>query len=88
MAQHTLTADQWNERNPIGTPVIAYPGVRPEDPAAAAFGVHRLETVTRSRAWNLGHGTPVVMVDGYSGGICLSHVDIVEQAPVAPSQAG
>jgi len=81
-----LTAEAWNERHPIGTPVIAYPGIRPKDPAAAASGVHRLETVTRSRAWNLGHGSPVVSVEGYSGGICLSHVDVVQQtAPAAPT---
>jgi hypothetical protein len=80
-----LTAEQWNTLHPVGTPVIAYPGVRPE---YSGDEYTRLETVTRSRAWNLGHGTPVVLVDGYSGGICLSHVDVVEQAPVTLSPAG
>ncbi|MFF9271091.1 hypothetical protein [Streptomyces rochei] len=61
-----LTADEFNDRYPVGTPVIAYPDTR-EDPP--------LLTCTRSRAWELGHGLPVVMVDGYSGGICLTHVD-------------
>lgn len=70
-----LTADQWNELYPVGTAVIAYPGVRPEDPFAADFCT-RLETRTRSAAWNLGHGEPVVMVDGYAGGISLTHIDI------------
>lgn len=77
-----LTAEQWNERHPIGTPVIAYPGIRPE--YAAEIGTTkypRLETVTRSRAWNLGHGAPVVAVVGHSGGISLEHVDAVEQQP-------
>lgn len=73
-----LTADQFNERFPVGTPVIAYPGVRPEYAATIGMsGVPRLETCTRSRAWNLGHGEPVVAVDGYAGGISLDHVDIV-----------
>lgn len=72
-----LTAEQWNNRHPVGTPVIAYPGVRPEHPAYSALNSRRLETVTRSRAWNLGHGEPVVMVDGYAGGISLEHVDVV-----------
>ncbi|MFI6443794.1 hypothetical protein [Kitasatospora sp. NPDC050543] len=77
MTQPDLTAEQWNDRYPPGTPVIAYPGVRPE------FGLAeypRLETRTRSRAWNLGHGEPVVAVDGHAGGIALTHVDVVEQA--------
>lgn len=73
----TLTAAQFNEHHPIGTPVIAYPGVRPE--YAAEIGLHeypRLVTRTRSRAWNLGHGEPVVAVDGYAGGISLDHIDL------------
>jgi hypothetical protein len=70
-----LTAEQWNERYPIGTPVIAYPGVRPEHPAAAELCAV-LTTRTRSIAWNLGHGTPVVAVDGYAGGIDLGHIDL------------
>lgn len=72
-----LTADQFNARHPIGTPVIAYPGVRPE--YAAEIGLReypRLQTRTRSRAWNLGHGEPVVAVEGYAGGICLEHIDL------------
>lgn len=72
-----LTAEQWNERYPIGTAVIAYPGVRPE--YAAEIGLTdfpRLETSTRSRAWNLCHGEAVVSVDSYAGGISLEHIDL------------
>nr|BFD90688.1 hypothetical protein KitaXyl93_20480 [Kitasatospora sp. Xyl93] len=72
-----LTAAAWNDRYPPGTPVTAYPGVRPE--YAAEIGLTdytRLETRTRSAAWNLGHGTPVVAVDGYAGGISLEHIDL------------
>ncbi|MFI5702639.1 hypothetical protein ACIA78_21650 [Streptomyces xanthochromogenes] len=38
----------------------------------------RLETVTRTPVWILGHGDPVVMVTGHAGGICLSHVDVID----------
>jgi hypothetical protein len=66
-----LTAVEWNERYPVGTPVVAYPGCRPEDDPKA----ERLETRTRSRASTLGGHTPVVWVDGHSACIALTHVD-------------
>jgi hypothetical protein len=75
-----LTAAQFNERYPIGTPVIAYPGVRPEHPFYNAIaGGYCLETRTRSVAWTLGHGEPVVLVEGYAGGISLEHIDPQER---------
>ncbi|WP_328923197.1 hypothetical protein [Streptomyces griseoaurantiacus] len=73
----TLTAEQWNGRHPVGTPVVAYPDVRPEDAQATGFPCTRLETRTRSAAWTLGHGAPVVAVEGHTGGIALTHVDPV-----------
>jgi hypothetical protein len=66
-------ADEWNARYPVGTPVTAYPLTRPEDGFPSYF--MQLDTVTRTPAWTLGHGDPVVSVDGYAGGICLTHVD-------------
>lgn len=75
-----LTAAQFNTRFPVGTPVIAYPLLRPENAKRSeADMVRRLETRTRSVAWELGHGEPVVAVDGYSGGISLEHIDPQEQ---------
>lgn len=86
-----MTADEFNSLYPVGTPVVAYPGIRPEHPVAVAFRkaveggrafrsetdpCKRLETVTRTPAWELGHGEPVVSVKGYAGGICLTHVDV------------
>ena len=65
-----LTAAQWNALHPVGTAVTAYPGVRGEDP---------LTTRTRSKAWTVGGHTPVVSVDGYAGGICLTHIDVIEE---------
>ncbi|MGW2371748.1 hypothetical protein [Kitasatospora sp. NPDC001683] len=83
----TLTAEAWNERYPVGTPVTAYPGLRPEHPAFAEFRSKRLETRTRSAAWNLGHGEPVVLVDDYAGGISLEHIDLrTEEAPMSQPQ--
>lgn len=73
-----LTAAEWNARYPVGTPVVAYPMARPEHPTYTP--AERLETVTRSRAWTLGHGAPVVSVEGYAGGIALTHVDVVPAA--------
>ncbi|MGW0312078.1 hypothetical protein [Streptomyces flavidovirens] len=70
-------ADEWNRLHPIGTPVLAYPLTRPEDNDPHFFT--RLETVTRTPAWTLGHGEPVVSVEGYAGGICLTHVDVVTE---------
>ncbi|MFE4334052.1 hypothetical protein ACFRQM_32960 [Streptomyces sp. NPDC056831] len=62
----SMTADEWNRRYPVGTPVLAYPGTRDNEP---------LDTVTRTPAWTLGHGAAVVSVEGAGGGICLTHVD-------------
>jgi hypothetical protein len=73
-----MTAERWNDNYPPGTRVIAYPCCRPKDGKLGA-GCKRLDTTTRSRAWNLGHGDPVVMVEGYAGGIAPEHIDVVPQ---------
>lgn len=74
-AKGQAVADAWNAKYPVGTPVLAYPGVRPEHPARDMCTT--LNTKTRSAAWPLGHGEPVVLVEGYSGGIVLEHVDVI-----------
>ncbi|MFC8272324.1 hypothetical protein ACFUJR_07230 [Streptomyces sp. NPDC057271] len=74
-------ADAWNAAHPVGTRVIAYPSCRPEfhpDDAAKT----RLVTTTRTPAWILGHGTPLVSVHGYSGGMVLEHIDIDHDSPL------
>lgn len=64
-------ADRWNSLHPVGTPVYAYPGCRPEgDPKA-----EQLTTRTRSKASVLGGHTAVVWVEGHSACISLTHVD-------------
>lgn len=70
-----MNADTFNARYPVGTPLVAYPGTRPEDPVKCLCT--RLETVTRTPAWTLGHGDAVVSVDGYAGGIALTHIDVI-----------
>lgn len=56
---------------PIGTPVRYWPGLREGD---------GIESVTRSEVWTLGGHTPVVMVEGYAGGIALTHVRPIPSA--------
>lgn len=92
-----MNAEEWNARYPVGTPVVAYPSIRPEHAVAVAYReaaeagrtfrsdtdpCTRLETTTRTPAWTLGHGEPVVSVEGYAGGIALTHVDVVVADPV------
>ncbi|MER6098411.1 hypothetical protein ABT154_21635 [Streptomyces sp. NPDC001728] len=80
-AKGQQTADAWNAAHAVGTRVIAYPACRPEYDAADAART-RLVTTTRTPAWILGHGTPVVSVHGYAGGITLDHVDIDHDSPL------
>lgn len=70
--------DEFNDCVPVGTTVRAFPGTR--DGRAVI-------TETRSRAWPLGNGVPVVAVEGESGGIALTHIDIAEPAVRAGSPA-
>jgi hypothetical protein len=66
-----VNAAEFNAAHPVGTPVVAYPGTRNDE---------GLITKTRTPAWELGHGAPVVSVDGYAGGICLTHIDVRKPA--------
>lgn len=60
-------ADDWNARHPVGTPVTYWPGGR-DHPGRDSY--------TRSPAWVVGNRVAVVSVDGYPGGIALTHVTI------------
>lgn len=72
--REAAAVDAWNRLHPVGTPVVAYPGIKPVA-EFAGWSCTRLETTTRSMAWMLG-SEPVVMVHGYAGGIALSHIDL------------
>jgi hypothetical protein len=63
--KNTRHIAQFNRVCPVGSPVLYWPGDRRDEGR---------RSVTRSEAWLLGGHTPVVMVDGYSGGIALTHV--------------
>lgn len=69
-------AARFNKQHPIGTPVHAYPGFRPEDDPSA----RRLDTRTRSIASVLGHSA-VVWVEGHGACIALTHVDVIDAQP-------
>lgn len=71
-----LQVDAWNLAHPVGTPVVAYPGARPEDWPDAT----RIVTSTRSKATVLSGHTAVVWVHGHSACIALSHVDVRTEA--------
>ena len=73
-----MTAAEWNRQHPIGTPVWFWPMER--------RGEGRLSR-TRSAAWMIGQsreheGHASVLVEDYSGGIALTHVE-----PTAPTFA-
>lgn len=54
-----------------GAPVLAWPGSREGSP---------LVTRTRSEVWTIS-GIRVVSVEGYAGGIALSHIDVMPTRP-------
>lgn len=57
------------DRLPVGTPVLFWPGAR--------AGEGRL-AVTRTPIFKMGDGTEVVSVEGYPGGIALTHIEPTE----------
>lgn len=65
-----LSAAEWNAAHPVGTAVRYWPILPPVDFAPP------VDTVTRSEAWELGDGTPVVLLAGKSGGVSLSHLEV------------
>lgn len=62
------TVDSFNSKNPVGTPVI-YTSVK-GDPTTAKT------TKTRSEAWVLSGHSAVVMVEGVSGCVLVSHIAV------------
>jgi hypothetical protein len=68
-----VNAETFNSRYPVGTPVFAYPGFRPEDDPTAP----RLVTRTRTTAQKSASGHDVIWVEGEGAYISLTHVDPV-----------
>ena len=74
MSERTLEPKY--EELPIGAAVLAFPGSR---------GGRAIITATRSEPWTLPSGERVVMVEGYAGGIALSHIEVIPTSPEAAS---
>lgn len=66
-----LAVRRFNALHPVGTPVVAYPGSRPE----VIPGARRIDTVTVTTAWLAGGHTPVVMVRDCGSWMALTHID-------------
>lgn len=64
-----MTADEFNATHSVGTPVLAFPGTRDG---------RGMLTRTRTPAWTIGEHA-VVSVEGYAGGIALTHIIVVEE---------
>jgi hypothetical protein len=95
-----VNAEQWNERYPVGSPVLAYPGIRPDAPVAIAFRERaaagrlfkgadkdpctRLLTRTRTVAQKSSSGHDVVWVDGHGAYIALTHIDPFRATDTSP----
>jgi hypothetical protein len=66
-----VAAATFNKKNPSGTLVLFWPGIRLADP---------LKSRTRGEAWALPSGEAVVRVEGRAGGIALSHIEVIAVA--------
>lgn len=64
------TVDLWNAAHPVGTSVRYWPIYPPH-------GIAPVDTTTRSEAWALGDGSVVVLIEGRSGGVHLSHIEVL-----------
>ncbi len=58
----------WNSRHPSGTSVL-YRGYK---------GAIPFPSKTRSEAWELGDGSPVVLIEGKSGGVALDALEVTD----------
>jgi hypothetical protein len=68
-----MTAAAWNLAHPKGTYVRYWPVMGDDD---------YVETQTRSSAWETGSGAGVVLVNGKTGGVALSHLLVIPPAPI------
>lgn len=62
---YILSAAAFNDLYPEGSLFRYYP-VSGED--------EYVEGKSRSVAWELGHGAPVVLIEGKTGGVCIEHL--------------
>lgn len=62
-----MNADQWNEMYPVGT-LVQYQPIKDEQFEAPVK--------TRSEAWTLGSGHPIVKIEGRTGGVHIGHLRV------------
>ncbi len=67
----TTTAEAWNSDHPVGTAVRYWPILPPISSAPP------IDTITRTPAWTLGNGVVVVSIAGKTGGVSLSHIEVL-----------
>lgn len=67
-----LSAKEWNQRHHIGTLVRYYPIL----PTRTDFTP--IETATRSDAWDLQTGRPVIFLTGVDGWVSLFNLEVIE----------
>ena len=65
------TVVRWNDKNPVGTIVQYWRGTKTPDAPPSGVGK------TTQPASLLGGHTPVVWIEGCSGCIALTHVEVV-----------
>lgn len=63
-----VNADTFNKKFPVGTMVKYYP---------IKGKKNYIISKTRTPAWELGCNTPVVSIEGASGGVALSHLEML-----------
>jgi hypothetical protein len=70
-SRRTMSAAEFNEKFQIGQRFRYY----------AVLGIpDSVEVVTRSGAWELGHGEAVVLLEGRTGGFSVEHLTPIESA--------
>lgn len=65
-----MTADMFNRQYPVGTKIKYYPIVRLKDDYKTG--------VTTTPAWDMNSNTPLVTTDIMSGGLLLSHIEVID----------
>lgn len=66
------TASAWNRHHPPGTHVRYHPVMPPGT-------IDHVDTWTRCPAWVLVDGTPVVKIEGHTGGVSLEHLQVLPE---------
>lgn len=68
MEKRKMTAEDASKMFPVGQEVKYYPTLGEDN---------HVSTKIRSEAWALGHGGLVIKIEGMTGGVCVSHLELV-----------